>query len=129
MPIEVQVSAFAKINEEVQCHTQSREGAWFKGVRNEIRSHVLMSPRRTETTEWALIPSHTPQRTVQYGDSGAWCFTSIAEDMQDVRAIGMIFGGPEDASVSYVTPMEVIVEDIREQTGMCVRLPQCPELP
>jgi hypothetical protein len=41
-----------------------------------------------------------------------------------VRATGMVFSGLKDHTLSYVTPMEVIIEDIREQTGMCVRLPQ-----
>jgi hypothetical protein len=81
-----------------------------------------------ETTEWALL---TPpfERLVEGGDSGAWCFTTTATGgKNEVRVVGMVFGASTDLSVAYVTPMNVLFEDVRERTGKCVRLPVPLEL-
>lgn len=45
------------------------------------------------------------------GDSGSFVFT------QEGVVIGMVFGGSAECSVTYVTPIQAILDDIKAVTG------------
>ena len=51
------------------------------------------------------------------GDSGAWVIDRLG------GLIGMVWGGFTSHEGTFLTPMNLITEDITEQTGYSVRLP------
>ena len=103
-----------------------RDGRVRKGIRNAIMTHVRIPTSTTETTEWAIIAPFGDPPLVSSGDSGAWCYSPKA-DAFELQLLGMVFARSVDWSMCYVTPMKVILEDIQEQTGLCVRLPETVE--
>ena len=96
--------------------------------RNEIRSHIRVDGSPTETTEWLIIPHSLEKIVVEPGDSGAWCLVPTHPEKNEMLVAGMIFAGDRHRGLGYVTPIDVVFEDIQEKTGLCVRLPVCPEL-
>ncbi|KAI9837412.1 MAG: hypothetical protein M1837_002979 [Sclerophora amabilis] len=94
---------------------------------SEIDSNVEfrdegMTNRVGKTTETVFVPSKTYVRFSERGDSGAFVLDKSG------RLCGMLLGGKlKNESVSYVTPMEVIFEDIENVTGRRVSLPDQEE--
>ncbi|KAJ6185129.1 hypothetical protein N7519_006430 [Penicillium mononematosum] len=101
--------------EGMQVFIHGQRSGHRKGIKHPLESAVLdyaiidgKSTKRT-TYEHSIHPAHTPEFSHE-GDSGSLVFTASHV------VIGMLFAGGLSHSMSYFTPIEVLVEDIKEVT-------------
>lgn len=107
------------LNRPVGVLKHGRSTGWTCGILNEIRSdcrHVRPGQADVITTEWCVLNvPHTTQFSCE-GDSGA------AVIDYDGKIVGMVHRGNAKsgryrAEITYVTPMDWIVEDIKATMG------------
>lgn len=89
-----------------------RTSGWTAGALNEIRSDCRFEDG-WQTTEYCVVNIPTLNCFLYQGDSGA-CVLD-----RDGRIIGMLHSGngenvPYGAEVTYLTPMEWIIQDIKD---------------
>ncbi|KAJ5940537.1 hypothetical protein N7516_000705 [Penicillium verrucosum] len=101
--------------EGVQLFIHGQRSGYRKGTKSPLRSAILnhaiqdgVEINRT-TFEHCIHPLHTPEYSHK-GDSGSLVFT-----MSHV-VVGMLFAGGVNHMMSYFTPMEVLIEDIKNIT-------------
>ena len=80
-----------------------------------IKSHCRLPDSPHETKEHVFCSVHAVFS--DHGDSGAWVFN------ENGNLGGMLVGGHEQQTWTYVTPMTKIFEDIERQLGCKVMLP------
>ncbi|KAI9835814.1 MAG: hypothetical protein M1837_003586 [Sclerophora amabilis] len=111
----------------IECTTMTIGDVGFKSGRstkitsgefNAIKSNVRLPPSPLATREWCFV-GHDANPFSTKGDSGAWVL-SLNGNLG-----GMLLGGhaEDESKPTYVTPIEAIFEDIKEQTGCEVELP------
>lgn len=69
-------------------------------------------PQKRITVEtWEHAAESSAGNFSEPGDSGSWVFT------REGMVVGMVWGGSANSEVSYVTPIEAILDDIKQVTG------------
>jgi hypothetical protein len=126
MSPKIPITTVGDIDEEISSYLLKRDGSIGKAVRNGVETHVKFPQSTRVSTEWALfVPPEYDLATAC--DSGAWCCTT--KGVAQLEVLGMLFGALTDTRLCFITPMKVIMEDIQEQTGLSVRLPDMSDWP
>jgi len=88
-----------------------RTSKWTLGYLQDIKSdyHSQSSPIITDELP-VISPAGSPVFS-KGGDSGSLVFDV------DGFIVGMLWGGQDETGISYITPIEVILEDIKEACG------------
>ena len=68
------------------------------------------------TSEHTIIGQRTARRFSEKGDAGSWILNESG------LLVGLLWGGTQ--SVSYFTPIQLVIDDIEARTGMKVEVPQ-----
>lgn len=99
----------------MQLFIHGQRSGYRKGTRNPLESailnHTIQDGVKIERTtfEHSIYPVHTSEFSHE-GDLGSLVFT-----MSHV-VVGMLFAGGVNHMMSYFTPMEVLIEDIKNIT-------------
>jgi uncharacterized protein involved in tolerance to divalent cations len=81
------------------------------GCANSIDSLYAWDNGKSVTQEWVVIDKDRRSAFSDYGDSGSFVWGS------DGYVAGMLWGGVEERFYTLVTPIEVILEDIKAVCG------------
>ncbi|EPS43330.1 hypothetical protein H072_2684 [Dactylellina haptotyla CBS 200.50] len=80
------------------------------GVISCIPHGINLMENGTTTSEWTIV-GHKNREFAEGGDSGSWVLNTKGE------LVGMVFAENEDLHLAYLTPIKLILEDIKRQTG------------
>ncbi|KAI9831096.1 MAG: hypothetical protein M1826_003994 [Phylliscum demangeonii] len=116
------VTSISRMEEDDELVMVSRAYGVRRGRYSHIESNVSLPGQPQESDEIVVVGA-TRQPFGFPGDSGAWVL-----DKQRAL-VGMVMGGAEDGSYTYVTPMHEIFSDIQDQTGFEARLPIVDKVP
>lgn len=115
-PVSV-VEEFARAEKGDDAWKIGRDTSRTCGRLSGTRSHCKFEGNSLETTEQFYAPSRGSQMFAAPGDSGAWVLNA------DGGLVGLLFGGYDGTTWSYVTPIEVVLESVRSTLGCVVSLP------
>ena len=98
-----------------------RTTGYTTGVLNTIRSHCILPNSDGESVEWCFLGNKCDFS--RKGDSGSFVLSGLGE------LGGVIIGGTTNNynNITYVTPIDVVFQDIEQRLGYTVHLPEIDE--
>ena len=84
---------------------------WTSGLRAQVNLEGV--PNSVEMTAVDLGPGiYGGRGFAREGDSGAWILDLIG------RVLGLQIGGDMDGKIAFYTPFDLLLKDIRQETGL-----------
>jgi hypothetical protein len=108
-----------------------RSSRWTRGTINAAQSCIHIKNKTTSLAQvfggslaFTLVSYERGEMVISPGDSGSLILLDAREDGGTAAAVGVGFSGNEGSGVSYMTSLQMIIDDIEEVTGGKVTFPE-----